>query len=109
LLFPTPLLIFISAINTTPQVSARLKPCQVAGIKEQVLCGSYEVWENRKSKKGRKIALNIVVLPSLSATPAADPLFALAGGPGQAATDGAPVMRADLPISAATARHVLAS
>ena len=66
-----------------------LRICQVPGLKEDVLCGTYEVYENRSKKTGRKIALNLVVLPALGLTPAPDPLFPLAGGPGQAATDGA--------------------
>jgi hypothetical protein len=33
------------------------------------LCSKYEVYENRKSQTGRKIALNIMVLPSLSDQP----------------------------------------
>jgi pimeloyl-ACP methyl ester carboxylesterase len=50
------------------------------------LCGRYEVWEDRETKKGRKIALNVAVSPALAkAKP--DPVFLLAGGPGQAATE----------------------
>ena len=50
------------------------------------LCGQYEVWENRVTKAGRKITLNLIVLPALTAQPAPDPVFFLAGGPGQDAT-----------------------
>ncbi len=64
-----------------------LTHCRVPGLNEDVLCGTYEVYENRASKTGRKIPLNIVVIPALSPTPAPDPLFVLVGGPGQAATD----------------------
>ena len=76
---------------TPPSATSRLplKPCQVPGIDEMVLCGQYEVYEDRHLRIGRKIALNIVVLPALSSTPAPDPLFISAGGPGQAATEGA--------------------
>ena len=55
-------------------------------------CGSLEVLENRKAAAGRRIPLNIVVLPSLSGE-RADPLFFLAGGPGQAAAQLAPQVR----------------
>ena len=44
------------------------------------------MFENRIAKSGRKIALNIVVLPTLAEKPAADPVFFLSGGPGQGAT-----------------------
>ncbi|GEM_PF-102147 len=66
-----------------------LSPCRIAGINEEVLCGTFEVYENRATKTGRKIPLNIIVLPALSKPAAPDPLFVLYGGPGQAATSGA--------------------
>lgn len=50
------------------------------------LCGRYEVWEDRETKKGRRIALNVAVIPALAkAKP--DPVFLLDGGPGAAATE----------------------
>jgi pimeloyl-ACP methyl ester carboxylesterase len=66
-----------------------LKPCSVPNLQEEVRCGTYEVWENREQRAGRKIPLNIVVIPALAAKPKPDPLFVLVGGPGQGATDGA--------------------
>ncbi len=69
--------------------SSKLRPCQVSAIKEQALCGTYEVYENRAAQRGRKIGLNIVVLPALGQPTAPDPLFVFIGGPGQAATEGA--------------------
>ncbi len=64
----------------------QLKPCGNEGLPSEALCGKYEVFEDRKAKAGRRIALNIVLLPALSEKPAPDPLFYLAGGPGAAAT-----------------------
>src|SRR5579871_2036833 len=58
----------------------------------QSLCGSYEVWENRASKSGRKIPLHIMLLPALAEKPAADPIFAFAGGPGQSAAEAYPAL-----------------
>jgi pimeloyl-ACP methyl ester carboxylesterase len=49
-------------------------------------CGTYDVFENRLANSGRKITLNILVLPALSAPAAPDPVFWLEGGPGGAAT-----------------------
>ncbi len=50
------------------------------------LCGKYDVWEDREAKKGRRISLKVVFIPALTkAKP--DPVFLLAGGPGQAATE----------------------
>lgn len=64
----------------------RLKPCHVEGVSEEVLCGTYSVWEDREARRGRKIDLNIVVLPALSAHRAPDAIVYFAGGPGSAAT-----------------------
>ncbi|HEV7516294.1 MAG TPA: alpha/beta hydrolase, partial [Thermoanaerobaculia bacterium] len=53
-------------------------------------CGTYEVFENREARSGRKIPLKIVVLPATGRDRAADPIFFLAGGPGQGETPEAP-------------------
>ena len=69
--------------QTIPQnqgLAKKLKPCRVAGIDEEVLCGRYDVYENRAAKSGRKIGLNIVVLPAKGPDVASDPLVFLAGG-----------------------------
>ncbi|HET6863301.1 MAG TPA: alpha/beta fold hydrolase, partial [Pyrinomonadaceae bacterium] len=63
-----------------------LRPCNNPTLTGDILCGKYEVFEDRAARKGRKINLNIVLLPALSSKPATDPLFYLAGGPGGAAT-----------------------
>jgi pimeloyl-ACP methyl ester carboxylesterase len=70
-------------------VRQRLTPCHVPDLGEEVLCGTLPVWENRGTKSGRKISLNIVVLPAKSPDPAPDPLVILEGGPGEAATSDA--------------------
>jgi pimeloyl-ACP methyl ester carboxylesterase len=64
----------------------KLQPCKVPGEKGQVdaRCATYQVWENREAKSGRKIGIKVVVLPALSATPKPDPIFFLGGGPGEA-------------------------
>lgn len=49
------------------------------------LCGRLDVFENRQARAGRVISLRIVVWPALSNDPKPDPLFFLAGGPGQGA------------------------
>ena len=50
-------------------------------------CGSLTVYEDRAAGDGRTIDLKIVVIPAVSDNPEPDPLFFLAGGPGQAATE----------------------
>lgn len=87
-LFLLALTLAAPALPTAAKPVQSLQPCKVPGEKGQIdaLCGVHEVWENRAAKSGRKIGLKIVVLPALSATPKPDPIFLLAGGPGQAAT-----------------------
>ena len=62
-----------------------LKPCGFATYDAKVLCGAFDVFEDRTAQTGRKIALSIVVLPALDSKPAPDPVFFLSGGPGQGA------------------------
>jgi pimeloyl-ACP methyl ester carboxylesterase len=62
-----------------------LQPCTSDQGPSDGYCGTYDVAENPAEPDGRKIALKIVVLPALNAKPQPDPLFFLAGGPGQAA------------------------
>lgn len=71
----------------------RLKPCRSAEGPTDAYCGTFEVWEDREAKAGRKIPLKIVVLPGLRQNAAEDPLFFLAGGPGQGATSLASALR----------------
>jgi pimeloyl-ACP methyl ester carboxylesterase len=79
------------ATVATPPISAgrrstiELTACKFAKLKEPALCGKLPVYENRAAKSGRWISLNIVVLPARHSPAAADPVFYLAGGPGQAA------------------------
>jgi pimeloyl-ACP methyl ester carboxylesterase len=67
---------------------ARLKPCRVPGIDEELLCGQLTVFENRQTRVGRRIELNVVVLPAFDPKTKLEPVFDLAGGPGAASTDG---------------------
>lgn len=69
-----------------PAARERLAPCTVEGVAEQLLCGTYSVWENRSSRQGRKIELRIVVVPGQGSDLAPDPIVAFAGGPGDSAT-----------------------
>jgi len=68
---------------------AKLNQCRLEGINEELLCGTLTVFENRETRAGRKIGLNIVVLPALNQEAKSEPLFDLEGGPGDAATNAA--------------------
>ncbi|MEO7733251.1 MAG: alpha/beta fold hydrolase [Kofleriaceae bacterium] len=73
---------------TAPRIRERLAACKIEGVAEPMLCGTYPVWENRATQRGRKIGLHIIVVPALSGTPAPDPVVVFAGGPGDFATGG---------------------
>ncbi|MEY4634825.1 MAG: hypothetical protein RJA55_623 [Acidobacteriota bacterium] len=77
------------------QISAtdRLKPCAGNDTPVDAYCGTLTVYENRATKQGRQVDLNIVLLPALRADAAPDPLFFLAGGPGQGAAQMAKGLR----------------
>ncbi len=64
-----------------------LKQCQLPNVDGSALCGVYDVYENRATKSGQKISLNIVIIPALGPTHLPDPVFWLHGGPGAGATE----------------------
>ncbi len=70
-----------------PQPKLVLKPCRVAGVQEELRCGTYEVFENRQTRRGRKLPLKIVLIPARSPRPEEGPVFYLSGGPGETNTD----------------------
>jgi len=77
-----------SAVRQSPAKTITLNDCEVQGI-GKAKCGTLEVYENRATKKGRMISLNILILPATSDKREPDPLVYFAGGPGSAATEDA--------------------
>ena len=67
-----------------------LTTCELPGV-DGARCGSLSLPENSADPKGRHIDLRIVVLDATGDSPKKDPIFYLAGGPGTAASDLAPV------------------
>jgi len=63
----------------------RVRPCASDEGPTDAYCGTLQVFENRQTREGRTIDLKIVLLPAFSNDPKPDPLFFLAGGPGQGA------------------------
>jgi pimeloyl-ACP methyl ester carboxylesterase len=85
-LLVTSALASLGSMQRSAGAAIRLEPCSIEGTDEPMLCGSYEVFEDREARSGRTITLNIAVLPAVSSSPRPDPIFYLAGGPGGAAT-----------------------
>ena len=79
---------FFTKANAQPNYKY-LKPCQVEGTKDSALCGVLQVFENRQTKQGRKIGLNIIVIPAIDQTAVQSPIFYFDGGPGIATTKNA--------------------
>jgi pimeloyl-ACP methyl ester carboxylesterase len=75
------------AKHRLPDALSKLKPCRLAGIDEELFCGKLTVFENRETRSGRTIDLNVVVLPAFDQKTKAEPLFDLAGGPGASSAD----------------------
>jgi len=69
-----------------PAAGAEFEPCEWAGTDDRADCGTITVLEDRSSPGGRTIDLNVVVLRAENPQGRA-PVFLLAGGPGQGATD----------------------
>lgn len=70
-----------TAVPTLP-----LTPCQLPGD-VAADCGTLTVPENRSLSDGRTIDIHIAVIPAASSIAEPDPVFMLAGGPGQAASE----------------------
>lgn len=79
-----------SHVTTEPASSIDLVDCQLSmpgsSIRLDAQCGKLTVYEDRAAASGRQIELNIAIIPAISRSPAPDPVFFLAGGPGEAAT-----------------------
>lgn len=73
------------AVSAAGRAQTFLAPCDLPGVKG-ARCGTYEVWENREAKSGRRIGLNVVVLPATGSPRQPDAVTFLAGGPGDSAT-----------------------
>ena len=61
-----------------------LTPCTVDGVTGPAHCGTYRVWENRETKRGRQLSLSVIVLDAVTSERKPDPLVFLQGGPGDA-------------------------
>lgn len=92
------MLYITSTYATSSPNTMQLADCFVFGVKSQAKCGTLSVAENRSKPQSEdnQINMNVVVLPKFKEESKAYPLFFLAGGPGQAATELAGVINATL-------------
>jgi pimeloyl-ACP methyl ester carboxylesterase len=75
--------------STPATASIQLRPCELPGVKAKARCGTLEVFENRATQEGRKININVLVVPATGPKRLPDPLFYFAGGPGSSAVEDA--------------------
>ncbi len=90
--------LFAAVLLATPVASAGgdrglvLQPCRLEhpqGLSSVTArCGRFSVAENPDAPDGRRIELAVAVVPAISTRAEPDPLFLLAGGPGQGARGG---------------------
>ncbi len=75
-----------AAFAAKPEFDSR--PCDAAGVAAGARCGVVYVPENHATPRGRKIPLNVVVLPATGGSREVKRAqYDLEGGPGFAATD----------------------
>jgi pimeloyl-ACP methyl ester carboxylesterase len=85
-------LISLQSASTVRQNAPKrlvLNDCTLEGVPGPAKCGTLEVYENRATKQGRMIGINVAVLPATGDKREPDPLVYFAGGPGSAATEDA--------------------
>ncbi|MFT3894572.1 MAG: alpha/beta fold hydrolase [Anaerolineales bacterium] len=87
------------SLTADPKPSIPLEDCALtspSGDQWDARCGILSVPEDRSNLNGRQIELHIAVIPAITRNPEPDPLFLLAGGPGQSAIETFPAMLAML-------------
>lgn len=73
------------AASTRAALGLHLKNCTLGKSKTPAWCGTFGVYENRQTRSGRIIALNLIVIPAAHPTHRA--VAEIGGGPGEASTD----------------------
>ena len=76
-----------SAAAAAPAPKLELRPCKLPEFPDDTRCGTYEVFENRAARTGRKIPLRVVVVPATAPRKQPGAITYLAGGPGGSAVE----------------------
>lgn len=79
-----------SPAHTTTAAPNVLKACRQPGLPNAVQCGQLQRPLNPQDQRSPTITVHYAILPALTRHKRSDPLFILAGGPGQSAIDLAP-------------------
>ena len=78
--------VFLGAMSRSEAAQLEESACHIDGFETPVRCVRFEVPRDYDEPNGETLTLAAVIVPALTARPAPDPLIALAGGPGQAAS-----------------------
>ncbi|MEM1177824.1 MAG: alpha/beta fold hydrolase [Acidobacteriota bacterium] len=62
-----------------------LRDCHIANYRQELLCGTHRVFEDREAQSGRELDIHFAIVPAVGDRPDNDPVVVFAGGPGQAA------------------------
>ena len=82
--------LLIAAAACSPALAQSTHECRVAGIRNSVRCGEVQRLLDPARPDGPRIAVHFVVVPAMARRKLPDPVFLLAGGPGQSAISVAP-------------------
>lgn len=82
--------LILGALLVAPPLLAKeleLQSCRLKGVAHEAMCGALKRPLNPEAPEGRAIHIHVAVLPALARNKLPDPVFFLAGGPGQSAID----------------------
>jgi pimeloyl-ACP methyl ester carboxylesterase len=77
----------LGRLEAAAPAKLNLAPCKVPGLPDDARCGTYEVFENRAARTGRKIPLRIAVIPANAPQKQPDAITYFSGGPGGGAVE----------------------
>jgi len=75
----------VLAVAAAAAAATPAGPCRLKGIDREVRCGTVAVAEDPERPDGRRIEVHYAVVPALARVRPLEPVFVLAGGPGQSA------------------------
>jgi len=82
--------------HNSSAIYQKLQKSKLPGVNSAILTGKLSVFENWDTKTGRKIDLNITVVPALHRSDSTKAIFFIEGGPGAAATNNAALFASDI-------------
>jgi pimeloyl-ACP methyl ester carboxylesterase len=85
------LVLLLGCSDTAVMRTVAAHECRLTKLASAAQCATVNVPEDRAKPDGRTLALFVAILPANTLSPDTDPLFMLAGGPGQSAEALVPV------------------